>query len=215
MSLQRTPTFASPKKSLTSASEVGLGMRMKIVQGFRAGRLVVGVLAPVLSVAGDIIPSSPFDSAFKGADVDTSGVALPDLEGGLLRSTSGLAPGAGDVAPSFAEAAAASRSALSCCLRSFLRSRFARSFSALSAAAWVCAPPFSLGVSRPVVGGGVEGFDLEPVRWGGSGFSAATGVAAVPVPVPFGVAAVPGPVGCPELADRGVAAMVDGVTVRR
>lgn len=142
-------------------------MRMKIVHGFRGGRLDVGVLAPVLSVAGEVTPSSVLGSLLDtAAVVDTSGVALPDFGGGLLRSTSGLVPGAGEVAPSFAAAAAASRSARSCCLRSFLRSRLARSFSALSMAAWFC-PPLSFGVSRPDPaegGGGVEGFDLGPAR---------------------------------------------------
>ena len=150
----------------------------------------------------------------------TSGVALPDFDGGLFRSTSALAPGAGDGAPSFVPAAAASRSARSCCLRSFLRSLFARSFSALSSAAWLGAPPFSFGVSRPepAGGGGVEGFDFEPVTCGGRGFSAATGVAAAPVPVPLGVTAAPvvAPcVGSCYVAEPGVAATVEGVTVRR
>lgn len=194
-------------------------MRMKIVHGFRAGRLLVGVLAPVLSVAGDIIPSSARPSGPGPAWFPTSGVALPDFDGGLLRSTSGRAPGAGDDAPSFE---AASRSARSCCLRSFFLSFFALSFSALSSAPWFGAPPpLSFGVSRPdpaESGGGVEGFDFTPVRCGGRDFSAAMGVAAAPVPVPLGVAAAPvfGPwVGSCEVAELGVAATVDGVTVRR
>ena len=57
-----TPSLASPKNSLTSASFAGLAIRMKIVHGFRAGRLLVGVLAPVLSVAGEVTPSSVLPS---------------------------------------------------------------------------------------------------------------------------------------------------------
>ena len=64
----------------------------------------------------------------------------------------------------------------------------------------------------------MEGFDFEPVMCGGRGFSAATGVTAAPVPVPFGVAAaaVFGPcVGSVDVAELGVAATVEGVIVRR
>ena len=52
---------------------------MKIVHGFLCGRLLVGVLAPVLSVAGEMIPSSIFLSV--PALIDNSGVALPDCGG--------------------------------------------------------------------------------------------------------------------------------------
>ena len=115
----------------------GLRMRIKIVHGLRAGRLLVGVLAPVLSVAGDVTPSSVLASPLAPAPAaDTSGVAFPDLlGGGLLRSISARAFCGDDSPPSLPVVAAASRSARSCCLRSFLRSFFARSRSALSNAA--------------------------------------------------------------------------------
>ena len=136
---------------------------MKIVQGFLIGLLLVGVLAPVLSVAGEITPSSGDFTPLARPAGTLSGVALLDVRGGgLLTSVSffsepgagagaGADAGTGDVAPLAASFDAASRSALSCCLRSFFRSRFARSRSVLSAALALGAPFVrnSLGVSRP------------------------------------------------------------------
>ena len=133
---------------------------MKIVHGFLCGLLPVGVRVPVLSVAGDKIPSSgppPLPSP-------TSGVFFPDFAAeGLITSSSRPSGGAGLASPlpSPSLPAAASRSARSCCFLSFFRSRFARSFSAFSAD--FSAEPFvlSFGVSRPDDGGGgLVGFDL-------------------------------------------------------
>lgn len=128
-----------------------------MVHGFLAGLLLVGVRAPVLSVAGDITPSSGTFISAPDPGRAMSGVALLDFRGGgLLTSASFFSDGGtGDAAPlagPLPSFAAASRSALSCCLRSFLRSRFARSRSALSAAALLGALPLargSFGVSRP------------------------------------------------------------------
>ena len=81
---QRTPVLASLKNSLISASCDGAGSRIKSVHGFLAGRLLVGVLAPALSVAGDCKPSSEAP----GLASPTSGVFLPDLGGGLVTDSS-------------------------------------------------------------------------------------------------------------------------------
>ena len=77
--IRLTLLFASKKKSLTSCSFADMCMRMKIVHGFRAGRLLVGVRAPVLSVAGD---SSPSSSALALRPSPTSGVFFPDFGSG-------------------------------------------------------------------------------------------------------------------------------------
>lgn len=185
---------------------------MKIVQGFLGGLLLVGVLVPVLSVTGDAMPSS---AAF--TSLCASGVAFPDFGcccGVGLVAFSGIVGVAGLLPSSFSFAA--SRSARSCCLRSFFLSRLARSFSALS----LFGVPFgfmSFGVSVPDLvkfGGGVDGFDLEGLRCGGTFFSGigvpeplveSVGVAAAPLPAP----------GREALAEFGVCETVDGVTVRR
>lgn len=148
-----TPSLASPKKSLTSCSLAGTDRRMKMVHGCLDGLLLVGVRAPVLSVAGDITPSSLVSTVDPGRTI--SAVASLDLGGKFPGSVPFFSSaGAGEAAPLVPPAPsfdAASRSTRSCCLRSFLRSRFARSRSALSAAP-VLVVPFargSLGVSRP------------------------------------------------------------------
>lgn len=186
----------------------------------------MGVLIPVLSVAGDATPSSgDFTSRW------ISGVPLPDFPcGGVLLASASFLSGDGlagllvPAAPfSFSFVVAASRSARSCCLRSFFRSRLARSRSALSAAA-LLGVPFclgSFGVSRPEpaeLGGGVEGFDLlAGLRCSGSDFSAATGVPE-PLVESVGVAAVcvpPPPARRADVCELGVGAVVEGVIVRR
>lgn len=175
---------------------------------------------PALSGPGDIIPSS-------GAG-PTSGVAFPDLMfalgGGDPMSTSRLSTGAGDACPLVTPVGAlslptVSRSARSCCLRSFFRSRLALSFSALSEKALPFAFP-SFGVSLPesTPGGGVGGLDRLAVdaRWGGRGRSAVTGVDPWPFVVDRvdGVALGPGG-GSADEAEFGVGETVEGVTVLR
>lgn len=131
-------------------------MRMKIVHGFRAGLRLVGVRAPVLSVAGEVRPPSSVLISPSG-----SGVPLPDFTGGGLLTFSGKGV-EGLLPPSFSFTA--SRSARSCCFRSFFRSFFARSRSALSAGLAAPLTLASLGVSRPELGalggGGVEAIGL-------------------------------------------------------
>lgn len=213
---QLTPALASPKKSRTSCSFAGSRERMKIVQGFLGGLLLVGVRAPaLLSATGDITPSSV---------ARRSGVALPDFNCccgvGLLGPSVNVGV-AGLLPPSLSLTVPASRSTRSCCLRSFLRSRLARSLSALSAApALFGVAPFglSLGVSRPESvdpGGGVVGFDFDVVRYGGPDLSASKGVPG-PLVESVGVADAPEPafaVGEVVLAEFGSA--VVGVAVRR
>lgn len=189
-------------------------MRMKIVHGFRAGLRLVGVRAPVLSVVGEVKPPSSFLTSPSG-----SGVPLPDFTGGGLLEISGKGVG-GLLSPSFSFTV--SRSARSCCFRSFFRSFFARSRSALSAGLTAPLTFASLGVSRPELralgGGGVDAAGLlVGFMCGGTAFSVAGGAG---VPVDFvatvGVAAplLPAPVvGKGEVAEPGPA--VAGVTVRR
>lgn len=140
--------------------------RMKIVHGFRCARLLVGVLAPVLSVSGEARPSSKcFESP--GAGTEISGVAFPDCGAGATGGggPSSRSPTTGEVCPLAPPFAAASRSAFSNCFLSFLRSRLARSFSAFSAEENVPLNFVSLGVSGFEFGnGGVDGLDLPPLR---------------------------------------------------
>ena len=90
--IRLTLLFASKKKSLTSCSFADMCMRMKIVHGFRAGRLLVGVRAPVLSVAGD---SSPSSSALALRPSPTSGVFFPDFGSGCAAASARLASASG------------------------------------------------------------------------------------------------------------------------
>jgi|ERR1700722_12681228 len=73
---KHTPSLASPKNSLSSVSFAPTLIRTNMVHGFRGGRLLVGVRAPVLALsAGDLSCS-----ASSGVDVSACGwgVAFPD-----------------------------------------------------------------------------------------------------------------------------------------
>jgi hypothetical protein len=134
---------------------------MKIVHGFRFGRLLVGVRAPVLALsAGDFSWSA-------SSDVDASGGACGDK--------------ADEASPSFCSLSLSllSRSTRSRSFRSFFSLFLNLSLSAFS---FALAPfdfmfPFegdaSFGVSRPELdaGGGVELGDLALATCAGIGFS--------------------------------------------
>ena len=154
----RTPFFASPKKSRNSVSVVVFGRRMNNVQGFRACLRLVGVRAPVLSVRG---LNGPPSEPGAGELVSKFGLGGPVVDSSFFSS----------FPPSLPTSRAASRSAWSRSLRSFLLALCLSAFSrlrSLSAEPGVDAVadslPFTLttgGVSLPDAGSDVEGGPCE------------------------------------------------------